>query len=30
MNQFYERFNGTYIIDLFEGDNLGDNDGFFM
>ena len=30
INWFNDRFNGTSIIELSEGDNLGDNDGFLM
>ena len=30
VNPLYDRFDGTNIIDLSEGNNLGDNDGFLM
>ena len=30
VNRFYDQFDGTSLIELFEGDNLGDNEGFLM
>ena len=30
INWYYDQFDGTSIIELSEGDNLGDNDNFSM
>ena len=29
-NHFFHRFDGSIILKISEGDNLGDNDGFSM